>query len=234
LNRARACLNVTAVGASNPDVRLLEPRDVGATARLLAAAFHDDPAYGFLFPRSEARPAGLRDFFARNLRTHLPYRCTCVVLAGAAIAGTVTFRPPDGFSISVLTMVRRGLLPFALAHGLPSVRRLFAVKKAYDGIEARLSAGGRHWLVHMMAVDPAAQGGGLGSFLLRRVLEATVDACAANGGPPAILTTHKERNVAFYERAGFEVAALEHVTLLGEPAYPVWCMRRAAHVPRDR
>lgn len=217
-----------AIPESSLEVRALEPRDIEATASLLAHAFDDDPAYTFLFPDRGTRGAGLADFFARNLRTHLPYRCTYVGLVDSRVVSTVTMRPPKGFSISVLTMIRRGLLPFALAHGARAVRRLFALKDAYDAIEGRLARGERHWLVHMMAVDPARQGTGVGTHLLGHVLESTVDWEANGTRPPALLTTHNERCVHFYERAGFERDDVEQVALLGEVPYPVWRMRRQA------
>jgi GNAT superfamily N-acetyltransferase len=207
-------------------IRALEPEDIRATATLLAEAMDDDPAYSFLFPRGRDRPAGLEDFFAGNLRTHLPYRCTYVGVVGSTVVATVTMRPPDGVSMSLLTMIRRGLLPFAYSHGLQAVRRLLILKGAYDAIEARLARGERHWLVHMMAVDPARHGKGLGSQLLRFILEAAVDARATDGMPPAVLTTHKKRNVVFYERAGFEVDDVRDVSLMGEAPYSVWSMRR--------
>jgi GNAT superfamily N-acetyltransferase len=207
-------------------VRALEPADIRATAALLAQAMADDPAYGFLFPRGRDQRAGLEDFFARHLRTHLPYRCTYVGVVGGAVAATMTMRPPGGVRISMLTMIRRGLLPFASAHGLRAVRRLLALKDTYDAIESRLAGGERHWLVHMMAVDPARQGRGLGSHLLHFVLDATVEAPTNGERPLALLTTHKERNVAFYERAGFEVDGVQSTSLMGEPPYPVWSMRR--------
>jgi ribosomal protein S18 acetylase RimI-like enzyme len=222
------------LGRVNPEliVRPLERADVPTTAALLARAFHDDPAYAFLFPRPALRRAGLEDLFARNLLTHLPYRCTRVVVEGRAVLGTVTFRPPDGFSISLLTMVRRGLLPYALAHGAKAVRRLLVVKETYDALEARIAGKERHWYVHMMAVDPARQGRALGSRLLEQVLAETTDAGGA-GAPPAVLTTHQERNLVFYARAGFETCGTEDVAMLGEPAYRVWGMRRTARGSAD-
>jgi GNAT superfamily N-acetyltransferase len=207
-------------------IRPLEPADIGATAALLADAMDDDPAYNFLFPRGQDHAAGLEDFFARHLRTHLPYRCTYVGVVGPTVIATVTMRPPEGISISLLTMIRRGLLPFAYAHGLRAVRRLLILKGAYDALEARIARGERHWLVHMMAVDPARHGRGLGSQLLNFILDATVDARMAEGMPPAVLTTHKKRNVLFYERAGFEVDDVRDVSLMGKAPYPVWSMRR--------
>jgi GNAT superfamily N-acetyltransferase len=207
-------------------IRALEPADIRATAALLARAMDDDPAYRFLFPRGQSRVAGLEDFFARNLRTHLPYRCTYVGAIGRAVVATVTMRPPDGVSISMRTMIRRGLLPFAFAHGPGAVRRLLTLKNAYDGIESRLARGERHWLVHMMAVDSARQGRGFGSRLLDGILNATVDARTNGERPLALLTTHKERNVVFYERAGFEIDGMQSMSLMGEAPYPVWSMRK--------
>jgi GNAT superfamily N-acetyltransferase len=78
----------------------------------------------------------------------------------------------------------------------------------------------------MMAVDPARHGSGLGSQLLHFILDATVDAPTTEGRPPAVLTTHKKRNVVFYERAGFEIDDVRDVSLMGEAPYAVWSMRR--------
>jgi GNAT superfamily N-acetyltransferase len=195
---------------------------VAATAALLARAMDDDPAYRFLFPDEAVRTRGLADYFARSLRTHLPYACTYVLLERNAVTATVTVRPPEGFHVSTLTMIRRGLLPFALAHGGSSVRRLFALKDAYDGLEVDLSGGRPHRLVHMMAVDPSSQGQGHGSSLLESVLSMTSANC------PALLTTHKERNVTFYLRAGFAVVRERELALPKAAPYPVWGMEKPA------
>src|SRR5213079_1711462 len=97
---------------------------VERTAELLAGAFEIDDAYRYMFPDAATRTAGLRDFFARNLETHLPHACTFVGLdAGGRVLATATLRPPTGLHISLWTMLRRGLLPFAAAHGVDAVRR---------------------------------------------------------------------------------------------------------------
>src|SRR5579864_2393246 len=95
----------------------LAPDLVAATASLLAEAMADDPAYGFMLPPSRARRARLADFFERNLLAHLPYRCTYVALDARQVVGTVTVRPPGGITVSLWTMLRRGLVPFAVANG---------------------------------------------------------------------------------------------------------------------
>jgi GNAT superfamily N-acetyltransferase len=209
----------------NSSLALLDDEGVRRTAAILADAMDDDPAYRYLMPNAATRTQGLSDYFARSLRTYLPHRCTYMALDTGDTSGTVTLRPPGGLEISTLTMIRRGLLPFAATRGIAAVRRLFTLKEAYDGIEARLSGGEPHWYVHMMAIDPRKQGRGLGGALLASALAATADA----RGPryPVLLTTHKEQNVTFYRRAGFEVVDMQELVLDGAAGYRVWGMRRA-------
>ena len=204
---------------------ILDESQVQPVATILADAMSDDPAYAYLMPEPASRPVGLRDYFARSLQTYLPHRCTYVAVDGRAALATVTVRPPSGIHVSIWTMIRQGLLPFAFARGLGAVRRLFALKDAYDRIEVNLSGGRSHWYVHMMAVDRAQQGAGKGSALLAEVLSKTADA-HGNERHPVVLTTHKERNVVFYRRAGFEVTDVRRLAFDGATAYSVWGMRR--------
>jgi ribosomal protein S18 acetylase RimI-like enzyme len=204
--------------------------DVGS---LLAQALDDDPAYRFLFPSPEARRRGLADLFRRNLRTHLPYRCTYVLTRPNAststreleVVATVTIRPPGGVLISLATMIRRGLVPFVVHNGPLAVKRLLALMKVYDEIEAQMARGESHRLVHMMAVAPGEQGRGLGTRLLEEALALSTRA-STDPRLPVLLTTHKEANVVFYRKLGFAVADERRLTLPGAPAYPVWSMRR--------
>ncbi|MFI2612780.1 GNAT family N-acetyltransferase [Kitasatospora sp. NPDC018619] len=74
------------------------------------------------------------------------------------------------------------------------------------------------WFLNTVAVAPEAQGRGLGSRVLASGIEA-----AAREGYPAFLETSTERNVAFYERLGFEVTA---EVPLPEGGPRIWCLRR--------
>lgn len=198
---------------------------LASTGRLLARALDDDPAYRFLFPSAATRPRGLADFFVRNLRTHLPYRCTYVLAEDDAVVATVTMRPPGGVPVSALTMLRRGLIPFAIRNGPESVRRLLRLKRAYDEIEGQVAGGRPHLLVHMMAVAPERQGSGMGTRLLEEAIALSIHA-HRTASHPVVLTTHKERNVAFYRKSGFGVTEQRDVKLDGAGAYPVWSMSR--------
>jgi ribosomal protein S18 acetylase RimI-like enzyme len=201
---------------------VLTRAEVDATADLLARALDDDPAYRFLFPREGGRYAGLRAFFRGNLMTHLPFGCTFVAHEAGTICATVTLRPPEGFRVTALAMIRSGLLSFAVAHGRRTVGRVLALKRVYDDLESAAAGRTPHWHIHMMAVDPRRQGRGVGSQLLADVLART----AADDGArrPIVLTTHKPQNVTFYRRSGFEVVG-ERDVALGAP-YRVWSMRR--------
>ncbi|MBD0669497.1 GNAT family N-acetyltransferase [Streptomyces sp. CBMA156] len=74
------------------------------------------------------------------------------------------------------------------------------------------------WFLDTVAVDPEAQGRGLGRAVLAPGIEA-----AALAGYPAFLETSTERNVAFYRRLGFEVTA---EVPLPDGGPRTWCMRR--------
>jgi ribosomal protein S18 acetylase RimI-like enzyme len=115
-------------------------------------------------------------------------------------------------------MLRRGLLPFAAAHGLDAVRRLLWLKRAYDAFEAEAAENMPHAYVHMMGVAPEHQGRGLGSRLLAHVL-------GARAAAQTVLTTNLPRNVVFYRRHGFEVTSERVLQPPGSHAYTAWSMR---------
>ena len=74
-----------------------------------------------------------------------------------------------------------------------------------------------HWYLPLLGVDPARQGHGYGSALLRHAL-----ARSDRDGVPAYLEATSPRNRALYERHGF--AALGAIRVAGWP--PVWPMLR--------
>lgn len=209
--------------SSAPTLSTLQAEDVATVAAMLARSFEVDAGYRFLFPDASTREDGLADFFRRNLRIHLPHRCTRVARDGSGSVATVTVRPPGGVHVSMATMLRHGLVPLAMARGLSAIRRLLWLKDTYDALERELGGGRPYWHVHMMAVRDDRQGLGLGS----RVLGAALQECdARDGSLPVVLTTHLEKNVVFYRRAGFEVVSERTMTPPSSGPYTVWSMRR--------
>jgi GNAT superfamily N-acetyltransferase len=78
-----------------------------------------------------------------------------------------------------------------------------------------------HWHLPFMGVDPARQGLGLGTLLLRAGLSR-----ADQDGVECRLFTEQLRNGPFYQRYGFEIAVEEDVPDGGPHA---WFMRRRRH-----
>lgn len=73
-----------------------------------------------------------------------------------------------------------------------------------------------YWYLLALGVDPAHQGKGMGTRLLRSGL-------ARAGSTPVYLETEIEGNVAYYEHRGFEVIVKRMTGSLG---VPMWLMIR--------
>jgi GNAT superfamily N-acetyltransferase len=133
---------------------------------------------------------------------------------------------PHAGKAGLLHMLQVGLLEWPFRWGLPSLLRAFALDDAHEAAHATHGADAATpplppaaAELSMMAVSPEAQGGGLGSRLLRELLARWDDA----GGGGVRLGTQREQNLRFYERVGFTLVCRKE-----EDGYPSWFMRREA------
>ena len=192
----------------------LPPSALPAAIRLLARAFRDNPLNRAVARRRGARA---RERINRHgMRAHLPHAlCQGRVLAAqqaGALAGVLIAAPPWGYPFPALPWGAR--LRCLLGQGLGVAARWAQV---YQALDARHPTD-EHWYLGTLGVAPELQGRGVGTALLGRWL-AEVD----RDGLPAWLETDREKNLAFYGRAGF---VEEHrVEVLGTP---VWGLRRPA------
>ncbi len=181
----------------------------------LVRAFADDPVANFMFAGDRRRCRGLRSFFARQIRHQYlsgGHVYTTDDRAGAAIWGA-----PDRERHGMVELLQ--LLP--TAPFLLSKRMTAALRLLYevDGLHPREP----HWYLATLGTDPDHQHRGIGSALLRPVLDR-----ADEEGMPAYLESSKERNVPFYARFGFEVVD----ELRSAPANPtIWLMWRPPRGP---
>ncbi|MGP3973954.1 GNAT family N-acetyltransferase [Streptomyces sp. 8N114] len=172
-------------------VRPAVPEDVPAALRTLTRAFAD-----YAFTRHvvaadghEERVARFQELFLT--RIGIPYGRVWVADGGEAVAVWTT---PDHDASP-------GFAEIGPLLGELAGERAFAFESAERALEPHRPTGPA-WFLATVGVDPAAQGGGLGSAVVRAGLEA-----ADRAGQPAFLETSAERNVAFYQRLGFAVTA---------------------------
>lgn len=195
------------MGVTAPPVRRAVGSDVGGLAAMLARAFDDDPVMSWFFARDATRPAWTRSYFRVRLRALLD---SGEVYTTDDAAGAALWSPPEAWRFGLWETV-------ALARFLPAMgRRTRRVLHGLESVERRHPET-PHWYLAVLGTEPARQGEGIGSAVLRPVL----DACDADE-IPAYLESSKERNVDFYARHGFRVT--EEVSLPDGPL--LWLMWR--------
>jgi len=201
---------------SGPAVRRAVAGDVPALVEMLARAFDDDPIPNFLFRGDRRRRRGLRRFFNIQLR-HM-YLADNEVWTADGTAGAAMWAPPS--------KPRPGLGD--LLHLVPVLPDLAGLGRQAGAAMRLLQAVDRarprqtHWYLATIGTDPDHQGRGIGSALLRNVLD-RVDL----EGLPSYLESSKERNIAFYSRFGFEVTG--EIRTPGGPT--LWLMWREPRPP---
>ena len=182
-----------------PRTRRAGIEDVPDLVEVLARAFDDDPVPNFLFRGDRRRRRGLRRFFSIQLR-HM-YLSDGEVWTTDDVAGAALWAPP--------TKSRPGL--GELLHLVPVLPDLAGLGRNFGAAMRLLQSVDRarphdeHWYLATLGTDPPRQGQGVGSALLRGVLER-----ADAEGIPAYLESSKERNLPFYRRHGFEVTGEIH------------------------
>lgn len=194
-------------------------QDLPALRDMLTRAFLDDPVARWSCPSSDTALAGvLARFHGAQLRRML--RAGEIWTTADRSSAAVWARPGAWRSgvrheleLASSIVTRRTLVrPWLLA-------RSPMVGWGLTSIERRHPQRPPHWYLAILGTDPARQGEGLGSAVLRPVL----GRCDSDG-VCAYLECSKERNVDFYARFGFRVTAE-----LRLPRGPrVWAMWREA------
>ena len=193
-----------------PAVRRARPHDIPALATALARAFYDDPVASWAWKPDELRLAALERFQATRMRqliSHGEVWCSDDLSCGALWA------PPGHWHSSLKEVAQ--LVPCFLRPRL--FARMPLVAAGWELLERGHPREPAHYYLAVLGTDPAAQGRGIGSAVLRGVL----DQCDQDG-VGAFLESSKESNIAYYARHGFRVT--EEVRLLRGPS--MWRMWR--------
>lgn len=187
--------------------------DARRIAALFARAFQDDPLMRYAIPTAQQRRRLLPWLMGLNVRYGCRYG---EVYYTSEFTGAAIWLPPRQSTYTLWRMLRAGMFSAPFRLPWPMLRRLASVESHAQALHDRF-APDSHWYLAQIGVEPALQGQGIATRLLRPML-ARADAA----GLPCYLETENAANIAIYQRYGFRVAAEDAV-----PDGPhIWAMAR--------
>lgn len=178
-------------------------------AQVMAEAFSADPAFEFMLPLGMSRrDRRLQRFFLDEVDRSRKAGGAWTTEDGAAAA---IWYPPGRWKPSTWEMVK----------GTPSAVRIFGRQlplaiQALDVMQKHHPTAA-HWYLFYLATTPQRQSTGIGSALMRPVLQ-TCD----EEGIPAYLEATTVRNRDLYLRAGFVPTGTLELPRGGPVVYPMW------------
>jgi ribosomal protein S18 acetylase RimI-like enzyme len=190
------------------------PGDAVEIVQTLTDAFAVDPHFDWFMRDDAGRDAARLAFFRLLIGEEAVKRGHIDRPVGGGAAAV--WMPFEALGPMPLWLELRALPTLLRATGLGRFGRLMAIR---DDMDKHHPMDRPHAYLWFLGVSPAAQGRGVGSALLRAAA-ARLDAA----GMPAYLETGTARNVALYERHGFEVIS-EHKARADAPT--MWSMWRA-------
>lgn len=165
-------------------------------AAVLARAFYDDPPLVWMLPNPATRLRRITRLFATVLGIEsLRYGGVDIACGGDEILGGAIWMPPGHWEPDAREQIRT-LPTYARALSAGPVRA-FRFGRALSLAHPKEP----HWYLKAIGVDPAWQGRGVASLLLRSRLKR-----CDQDGVPAYLEASKPTGVPLYEHFGFRRA----------------------------
>lgn len=171
-------------------------------ACLLAEAFHHDPMYKLILPEKNKRIQVLFWLFSKIIHYSQLYG---EVFATPELTGVACWLPPGETNLSMKRLIRSGLCAVPFKMGWKSYY-LFNNYMQYMSKLRRDCAPELHWYLWTIGVETFRQGKGIGSMLLKKILEKVNQDRTA-----CYVQTDSEKNLGFYQRYGFKVVGEEKV-----------------------
>jgi len=172
-------------------VHLVRPDEAPVAIAALVRAFWDDPMLTYMFPASRTRQRAMSRFFGIQLRQSPKRKGLAYTTEGCK--STALWIPPRTAPPTLGDALSQ--IPTLLTLG----RRAGATLRLVRLVEERHPKL-PHYYLGGLGTDPKWQRRGLGSAVMRPVL----DICDRDL-LPAYLESSKESNLSFYRRHGFEV-----------------------------
>ncbi len=183
--------------------------DAPRIAAALAAAFYDDPIASWLLRDGSRRMRQLERGFGLFLRRLYLPAGEC--LTTEHVAGGALWLPPGRWQASLAAQLR-------VLAGLAGISgRSFPRFLRYSRLLESKHPREDHYYLPYMGVEPGRQGRGIGTALLRPVLER----CDSDR-LPAYLEASSPRNRDLYKRHGFEVVEVVELEAGGPVHWLMW------------
>lgn len=193
----------------------LKKSHIKPASQVLARAFHDYPIFVYFVPDASRRRDRLHYLFRYLVLYGILYgevHATSPNLEGVAI-----WLPSPESDLTAWRMIRSGSFALLFQFGWEVISRQLPVADFLSSIQKR-NAPSRHWFLQTIGVDPAFQGKGHASTLLKPMF-ARIDA----ENLTCYLDTEDENNVSIYQHYGFRV--VEQAIIPGTDV-TVWAMLR--------
>ena len=196
---------------AQPTVQRATRQHEDILAATLADAFRDDPVVEFLIPADvEGREARLMAFFGSMARSYLR-RDKHVFVADEGRGGAL-WAPPGSWRLPPAEIARETRASVkAFGRNLPKALRVLT---QIEGLHPKEP---HHWYLAYLGTRCDSQGRGIGSAMLREVLDQADDTRT-----PAYLESSNEKNLTLYERHGFRVVEEIKALGTGPSLYRMW------------
>jgi len=191
-------------------VRKAAPADRQRLVATMARAFDDDPVANWFCAQDKRRARRVFDFMDVGMKITEPHG---EVYTTDGIEGGAFWSPPGKWKMGIVQQ----LMMTPKMVNIATLRRFPGVLAGLNALEKKHPATPHYYLLGL-GVEPELQGRGIGTQLMRPVLEK-----CDRERMPAYLESSKEVNVPLYERNGFKVTE-EYVIQHGGPK--VWFMWR--------
>lgn len=175
----------------------LDPRRKREAAQVLASAFFEYPMFTFYFPNPRKRARYLSWYLENVLNCALRYG---EVFTDAELSGVIFYLPPGHTKLSLWEYTINGFLLTPIFLGLRDYVRSMDCEAFVDEMHEKVMQGRPHYYLWGLAVDPDRKRKGIGTALMKHLLEIT-DAVEK----PVYLETHDKNNVGYYQRMGFNL-----------------------------
>jgi GNAT superfamily N-acetyltransferase len=189
--------------------RRAESSELPELARMLARAFHEDPVARWACRPDALRPRVVERLFGMRLRDIHPVG---EIWTDDELRSAAVWAAPDKWHTTTrqdLAYATCLLHPRLMPRMPMVVTGLLGAQKVHPAVPP-------HWYLAILGTDPSAQGHGLGSAMMRPILEE-----CDRDGVGAYLESSKEQNLAFYARHGFRVTS-ERDLPRGPRLWPMW------------